>query len=146
MTYGGTGQHARPYHEIRRRQIMDRTATEAWAEPTLLVIAYDVQGRGGFQTENLEFGMPFEGVPLFTYGVELAADERLNHGDFPHVSCGVAKWKTETVDRQEVEGLYLGAQMWIRASAIKAYNLRFRFGFEGIAYKAAESWAVEEGT
>ena len=90
-----TSFHSRPYHELRRRQIMDRMSTEAWAEPTLLVIAYDVQGRGGFLSEMLEFGTPFEGTPLFTYGVELAADETLARGDFPHVSCGVGKWKTE---------------------------------------------------
>ena len=119
------------------RRELDR---RAWANNTVVVFDYETKGSGTFTTPMLEFGSPFEGPPLFTYGVERHSLEgELVAGDFPHVSAGVGAWNRveEEEDFTEKKLLlpHVGATIWISVKSNKSYRLVFRLAFEGVAYK-----------
>ena len=112
----------------------------SWASNSVIVFTFETSGSGTFTTPMLEFGLPFEGPPLFTYGVEknpLEGD--LVAGDFPHVSAGVGAWNRLEEEEDFVEKKILlphvGAVIWISVKSGKSYRLVFTLAFEGVAYK-----------
>lgn len=111
---------------------LDRTT---WAQDTQTVFRVNVSGRGSRELDEIEFGLPYQGVPFFSYGVELAPDETLTTGDFPFVSAGVARWKTSVEPNQVVEPRYLGATIFVNVATKRSYDLVFSFIFEGTAYQ-----------
>ena len=134
-----------PYKRIRRANVRQQFDRVQWAEPVQFVISTDFTGTGA-ATVDITFNFPFEGPPLFSWGVELQEDEVLTEGDYPHVTSGVAVWTTEEVSENSAGALlYLGATVWYRSVSTRLYNTRLRTAFEGIAYKNPEHF-VEIGS
>lgn len=126
---------AEAYRRLRRANVQRTLDRGQWADETQLIIALDFDGVGAQQVD-VEFGMVFEGAPLYSWGVELQEGETLWPGDYPHVTSGVAAWDTK--EASTIEGgrlLYLGATVWFRSVASRAYRTRLRTSFEGIAFK-----------
>ena len=122
------------------RRTLDRGQ---WAEDTQLIIAFDFDGVGAEQVD-VEFGIVFEGAPLYSWGVEMQEDETLSPGDFPHVTSGVAAWNTkEASTNSEGRLLYLGATVWYRSVASRGYRTRLRTSFEGIIFKNPQYFVGE---
>lgn len=128
-----TARHVRK--AISRQQI-DR---DTWAGNSLLIMSYDTTGVGVIETELLDFGLVFETVPFFAFGVELLPGGVLIEGSFPKVTVGVKEWKLSEVesDARAVK-FYLGAFLWISIDSVVSYNLRFRLSFEGTAIRNVE--------
>lgn len=120
------------------KQELDR---RSWASNTVIVFDYETKGSGTFTTPMLEFGLPFEGPPLFTYGVERhSLQGEFPDGDFPHVSAGVGAWNRLEEDYEDFEEKklllpHVGATIWISVKSGQSYRLVFRLAFEGVAYK-----------
>lgn len=123
------------YRRIRqanKRQALDRGQ---WADETQLLIANDFSGAGS-QLIDVEFGIVFDGAPLYSWGVELQEDEILTPGDYPHVTSGVSSWVTKQASTNEQSNLlYLGASIWFRTVSSRDYRTRLRMSFEGVAFK-----------
>ncbi len=127
------------YRSISKAGRKTRLDQETWAGTTLLFLSYDMTGVGEVETELLDFGLVFEGVPFFSYGVELQPGEVLTPGEFPAVMCGVKEWQlTEVEADTRATPFYLGAYLWISVSSNISYRLRFRLSFEGIAMRNVE--------
>lgn len=125
-------------NETRRE--LDR---KMWAGNSVVVFAFDTSGSGTFTTPMLEFGAPFEGPPLFTYGVERhQLQTEFTAGDFPHVSAGVGAWgrleNVEDFEEKQIKLPHTGANIWISVKSGKSYRLTFRLAFEGVAYKSPQ--------
>lgn len=119
-----------------RARTLDRGT---WAENTVVVLTLDVRAPGEQGAHEVAFGTVFEHEPLFTYGVELVEGQTLVARDFPFVSCGVADWTPLQVDPANPEEVYfVGATLWINIVCNTEYRLRFRLGFEGVAFKNVE--------
>lgn len=119
----------------RNRELDRRT----WASDTTTVFAYETVGAGTFVTELFDFGLAYEGPPLFTYGVELVQGQILVPGDYPFVSAGVGEWAKieddEDFAEKQLKLLHTGAYVWINVSSNKSYRMIFRMAFEGVAFK-----------
>ena len=122
------------------RETVRRLDRNTWASNVVVVFAYETKGAGTFTTPVIEFGTPFEGPPLFTYGVERHPLENdFVEGDFPYVSAGVGAWSKIEDETDAVEKKILlphvGANVWISVKSGRSYRLVFRLAFEGVAYK-----------
>lgn len=123
------------YRQIRRASTKQRLDRNQWADVLQLIIAFDFDGVGS-KTQEIEFGMVFEGAPVFSWGVELQEDDELTPNDYPFVTAGVASWVTKTASADERSTLlYLGGTVWYRSVSNRSYRTRLRTSFEGIAYK-----------
>ena len=110
-----------------------------WASPTAIVFTYGTKGAGALQTEQLDFGIAYEGPPFFSYGTSLARGE-LVEGDYPFVTIGVTEWITKVVDDEDfvikkIKPLHVGAILWIAVSSRESYELEHNLIFEGVAFK-----------
>lgn len=131
------------YRQIRRGNVRRNLDRGQWAEQTQLVVAFDFDGSGS-DTVEVDFGIVFEGAPLYSWGVELADDETLVEDDYPHVSSGVAEWKTKQASENEQSNLlYSGATVWYRSVSSRSYRTRLRTSFEGIAFKNPQYFQEE---
>lgn len=127
------------YRNIRKADQRNRLDQSTWADNRLLILAYDTLGVGEIQTELIDFGLVFEDVPFFSYGVELQPGQALVEGDFPNVMCGVREWQLTEVERDtRAISLYIGAFLWISIASSISYRLRFRLSFEGISMRNVE--------
>ena len=127
------------YRRIRQAQQKDRLDRATWADTTSVFSAYDVTGSGSLITEEISFGVVFDGVPFFSYGVERVADtQELVDGDYPFVAVGVSEWiTTEPADPDTASSpiYYLGAKLYVNVVSTTQYNLRLRLLFEGTGFK-----------
>ena len=129
----------RTYPRLRRADDKIDLDRETWAGNNLLVLAYDTVGTGVIQTDLIDFGVVFEDVPFFSYGVELQVGHTLVTGDFPECTAGVRQWHTtEVAEGSQAKPFYLGAYLWISINAATAYRLRFRLSFEGVTMRNVE--------
>jgi hypothetical protein len=112
----------------RKRQEVDRAA---WSKEVQVLLEFQTEGSGEVNTGNMGFGQNFEGVPFFTYHVELLSGE-LVEGDFPLVSAFVSDWDIAEISGVEV---YVGAAVGIRVKSTTRYNLGFLLSFQGTAYR-----------
>lgn len=127
------------YQRVRRADERNRLDRDTWADNRLLILAYDTLGVGEIETELIDFGLVFEEVPFFSYGVELQPNETLIAGEFPAVMCGVREWQLTEVERDNRDSLfYIGAFLWISIASNISYRLRFRLSFEGISMRNVE--------
>lgn len=123
------------YRRVRRSNIRQALDRGQWADPVQLIVAFDFDGAGS-ELVDIDFGLVFEGSPLYSWGVELQEDEILTPDDYPHVTSGVSSWKTKQVTEDKPGVLlYLGATVWYRSVSSRTYRTRLRTSFEGIAYK-----------
>lgn len=124
------------YDRVRRaeqRKSLDRLT---WAGLSVAQLAYETVGAGQFITDVLDFGTVFEGVPFFSFGVELAEGQTLVEDDYPFVTAGVSAWdqkpSLEELGRDPNRTVhYLGANVWINVASSTSYTLVWRFSFEG---------------
>lgn len=123
------------YRSIRRTARRTEFDRNTWAEPAQLILFRDVAGVGEVLLEIPEFGMVFDQIPFFSYGVELQAGEILAEDDYPFVSCGVAGWVTNEEPVGDEPVRYLGANLWCRVVANTSYRFRLQLSFEAVAYK-----------
>lgn len=129
---------AETYRRIRRSNLRRDLDRDQWASEVQLIIAFDFDGVGAQQVD-VDFGIVFEGSPLYSWGVELQEDDVLTPGDFPHVTSGVAAWKTKEVTEDKPGTLlYLGATVWYKSVASRAYRTRLRTSFEGTAFRSPQ--------
>ncbi len=127
------------YRSIEKARDSRRLDQATWAGDTLLFLSYDTIGVGEIETELIDFGLVFESVPFFAYGVELQPGETLTEGQFPAVMCGVKEWQfTEVEADPRATPFYIGAFLWISITSSISYRLRFRLSFEGIAMRNVE--------
>ncbi len=127
------------YRRVRKADERNRLDQDTWADNRLLIIAYDTLGVGEIETELIDFGLVFEDVPFFSYGVELQPGQALVEGDFPAVMCGVREWQqTEVEQDTRATPFYIGAFLWISIASSISYRLRFRLSFEGISMRNVE--------
>lgn len=123
---------SRRIRRSNKRQQLDRGQ---WADQTQLIVAFDFEGIGS-DIVDVEFGIVFEGPPVYSWGVEIQEDEILTPGDYPHVTSGVAEWMTkEASTNDQGRLLYLGAKVWFRSVSSRTYRTRLRTSFEGVAFK-----------
>lgn len=129
----------RLYPTVRRTERARELDRTTWAEPTVLIVTYDTVGAGVIETELIDFGMVFDDVPFVTYGAEAAPGQALISGDYPEITAGVKEWYTSEVGEEDrTVPLYLGAFLWISIASGTSYKLRFRFAFEGPAFRNVE--------
>ncbi len=122
-------------HETRRAARKLELDRRTHATTTQVVFPYDTSGVGELITEELRFGVVYEERPFFAYGLEMGEGEVLVEDDFPFVTCGVVEW-VDIQPKGENQGTYyVGAKVWIAVDARTSYRLRFRFSWEGIAYR-----------
>lgn len=127
------------YPRVRRANERKELDRGTWAGTQLLIVTYDTFGVGEIETELIDFGVVFDGVPFFAYGVETLPDQILTVGDFPLVTVGVRSWHTTEADEDSQAKLfYLGAFLWISIGATTTYRLRFRLSFEGTTMRNVE--------
>lgn len=127
------------YPSIRRADRTKVLDQNTWAGNSLLILSYDTIGVGEIETELIDFGLVFEGVPTFAYGVELQPGETLTPGSFPHVMCGVKEWQLTEVEADlRATQFHIGAFLWISITSNVSYRLRFRLSFEGISMRNVE--------
>lgn len=121
------------YPGVRRASKKTELDRVTWADRTNLLLTYDWIAPGTFITEVLAFGEVFEGYPDFAYGVELIEGQTLIPGDFPMVNAGVAVWDQTFPEGGQLPRI-MGAQLFLAVFCSAAYQLRFRFSFNGVAY------------
>lgn len=124
MTYPGV-------RRANKRQELDR---RTWAERTPVILSYDWIAPGTHITEMQPFKTVYEGYPDFAYGVELIEGQVLTAGDFPMVNAGVALWD-QTFPEDGPLPRVMGAQLFLVVQCSAAYRLRFRFQFQGVAFR-----------
>lgn len=126
------------YRQVDRAGRARQLDRGTWAENTVALMVLDIEGSGEQLTDLLSFGVVFDGPPSFSYGVELIEGQSLVPSDFPFVTCGVSTWETmqfeEATDGRGAD-YYIGAYLWVNVSSSTQYRLRFRFAFEGVAFK-----------
>ena len=84
----------------------------------------------------------YEERPFFSYGVELAEGEVLVPDDFPFVTCGVMEWETIEPKGANKGEYYVGATVWMAVDCKTPYRLRFRFSWDGIAFRNSSQIGV----
>lgn len=124
------------YGGVQRSRRLKELERGAWVDNTLVLLNLDYRGIGELIT-SVEFGTVFEGPPMFSYGVVPILDSiALVENDYPFVTCGVSQWTILQDEEDELTDYYIGATLWINVAASSAYDMRFRLGFEGKAFKA----------
>lgn len=121
------------YPGVRRASKRTELDRETWANRTNLLVTYDFVAPGTVVTETLSFGEVFEGYPDFAYGVELIEGQVLVAGDFPMVNAGVAVWDQTIPEGSQLPRI-MGASLFLAVFCSTAYQLRFRFSFNGTAF------------
>lgn len=124
MTYPGV-------RRANKRVELDRTN---WADRTPVILSEDVVAPGTFETEIIPFKTVYEGYPDFSYGVELVEGQSLIEGDFPFVNAGVSFWD-QTFPETGALPRVMGAQLFMAVQCTEPYVLRFRFLFQGVAFR-----------
>ena len=131
MTYPGV-------RRANKKIELDRTN---WADRTAIELVQDVVAPGLVETEMLPFKIVYEGYPDFSYGVELMEGEVLEAGDFPFVNAGVSLWD-QTFPETGALPRVQGATLFMAIQCTTDYRLRFRFLFQGTAFKNPNLLAV----